>query len=71
MSAIWEYLEEEPFKHDFDNVEQYTKEHELGWPYGDHEIRSKVAPLKKDWTDVLGKDFSEQINQSFKWINNL
>ena len=71
MNKIWEHLGEAPFKHDFNNVEQYTVEHELGWLYGDHEIRNKVEPLKKDWHEVLGKDFSEQIHQSFKWINSL
>jgi hypothetical protein len=71
MDSIWKYLQETPFKHNFNNVEQYTKEHELGWPYGDHEIRNKVEPLKKDWQEILGKDFSEQIYQSFKWINSL
>ena len=71
MNEIWKYLEEESFNHDFNNVEQYTKEHELGWPYGDHEIRNKAAPLEKDWNKILGKDFSEQIYESFKWINGL
>jgi hypothetical protein len=46
-------------------------EHEIGWPYGDHVIRNKVEPLEKDWNQLLGKEFSEQINQSFKWINSL
>ena len=71
MNSIWKYLEEKPFDHDFDNVEQYTVEHELGWPYGDHEIRNKVEPLKKDYSEILGKEFSEKINESFKWINSL
>jgi sulfotransferase len=59
------------FPHDFENVEQYTKEHELGWPYGDHEIRNKVAPVKPDWNEVLGEQLSEQISKSFNWINQL
>jgi sulfotransferase len=71
MNKVWEYLEEEPFDHNFDNVEQYTVEHELGWPYGDHEIRNQVKPLENDWSRTLGKDFSEKINESFKWINDL
>jgi sulfotransferase len=71
MNEVWEYLEEKPFKHDFNNVEQYTIEHELGWPYGDHEIRNQVKPLENDWSKILGKDFSEKIHESFKWINSL
>ena len=71
MAAIWNYLGLESPAHDFDNVVQYTKEHELGWPYGDHEIRAKVESVPADWHDVLGKDFSNSINQSFQWIKEL
>jgi sulfotransferase len=71
MKKIWNYLDETPFKHDFHNVAQYTTEHELGWPYGDHKIKNQVAPLPKDWHDVLGRDFSEKIHESFKWIKSL
>lgn len=71
MQDIWSYLGIGQVTHDFEKVEQYTKEHELGWPYGDHEIRSKVAPLKADWNEVLGDQLSSGIHQSFNWINQL
>jgi sulfotransferase len=71
MESIWEYLEEEPFTHDFDNVEQFTQENEVGFPYGDHTIRSKVRPLEKDWNTVLGRQLSDTVKQKFDWINRL
>lgn len=71
MNAVWDYLEMDRFEVNPNNVEQYTDEHELGWPYGEHKIRSVVKPLKPDWHNVLGKQFSEQIKQSFDWINQL
>jgi len=71
MAEVWEYLEEEPFKHDFQNVEQYTKEHEIGWPYGDHTIRKEVKPLPKDWDLVLGRNLADAIAQKFNWITTL
>lgn len=71
MKEIWEYLGEEPFKHDFNNVAQYTVEHEVGWPYGDHTIRQTVEPLPKDWEAVLGKSLCDALNQKFNWINDL
>jgi sulfotransferase len=71
MNKVWSYLDMEPVKHDLSNVIQYTKEHELGWPYGDHEIRSEVKPLRPDWHDTLGRQLSEQINQKFSWIHAL
>ena len=71
MAEVWAYLGEEPFQHDFNNVEQYTQEHELGWPYGDHSIRSEVKPLVQDWDTVLGRPLADAINQKFNWIKDL
>jgi len=71
MAKVWDYLDMAAPSHDFNSVEQYTKEHELGWPYGEHEIRPKVAPVKPDWHEVLGKPFSDQIAQTFNWIIDL
>jgi sulfotransferase len=71
MAAVWDYLGESFTDHDFDNVEQYTKEHELGWPYGDHAVRSKVEPLKPDWHDTLGRQLSQMLAEKFSWVNEL
>ena len=71
MNKVWEYLGEKPFTHNTSNVEQYTQEHDVGFPYGDHVIRQEVKPLKKDWHETLGRPLSEQLNQKFNWINNL
>jgi sulfotransferase len=71
MNKVWEYLGEEPFIHNTKHVEQYTQEHELGWPFGDHTIRQEVKPLKPDWHETLGRQLSEALNQKFQWINEL
>jgi hypothetical protein len=71
MKKIWNYLGEDFSNHDFNNVEQYTQEVDVGWPYGDHTIRGKVEPLPKDWNVVLGKPISDTLQQKFDWINNL
>jgi sulfotransferase len=71
MDKVWEYLGEEPFKHDFNNVAQYTHEVDVGWPYGDHTIRQAVKPLPKEWNDIIGRDLANVINQKFEWINQL
>ena len=71
MNKVWDYLQLKAPKHNFNNVSQYTTEHELGWPYGDHIIRNKVEPVRQDWDEILGKEFSRQIDESFKWITNL
>ncbi len=72
MRGVWEFLGEDPFDgHDFDNVEQYTHEHEVGWPYGDHTVRGKVEPLVADWHDTLGRPLSDMLHQKFAWITDL
>lgn len=71
MNKVWEYLGEEPFIHNTSNVEQYTEEYDIGFPYGDHKIRPKVEPLVKDWHEILGQNLSDQVHQKFNWINKL
>jgi len=72
MDAVHTYLGEEAFTYNPGNVEQYTSEWDgQWWPYGDHTIRSTIAPLKPDWNEVLGKQLSEAINQKFSWVNDL
>jgi sulfotransferase len=71
MEKVWNYLGMDPIVHDTDNVLQYTKEHELGWPYGDHQVRPQVRPLEPDWHQTLGKELSEVLRQKFNWINEL
>jgi sulfotransferase len=71
MNKIWEYLGEKPFIHNIENVKQYTHEHDVGFPYGEHTIRQSVKPLEENWNNVLGREMSEQIKQKFKWIEKL
>jgi sulfotransferase len=71
MQAVWEYLAMDFDGHDFNNVEQYTQEIEIGFPYGDHTIRKEVKPLPTEWNQILGKTLSDAIDQKFGWINSL
>jgi hypothetical protein len=71
MSKVWEYMGMDPIIHNVSNIEQYTHEHELGWPHGDHSVRSEVTPLVPDWDKTLGRNLSEGIHQKFNWIQNL
>jgi sulfotransferase len=71
MNRVWEYLGIDPIIHNTENVEQYTQEHELGWPFGDHQIKQQVRPLKPDWHETLGRQLSETLNQKLQWVNSL
>jgi len=68
MKGIYEFLEESPFDHDFDNVEQVTKEddHRYGIP-GLHEIRRKVEPAAPQWPKYLGNMADRYVRLNHLW----
>lgn len=71
MTGIYQFLGISDFMHDFDNVEQSTKEDDQVYGiYGDHVIRKQVKPLKSDAERILGKDVCKWLNDNFAWYNN-
>lgn len=55
MKDVYEFLGEEYFDHDFDNILQYTKENDAEHGFTDlHTIRPKIAPVKDDSQEILG-----------------
>jgi sulfotransferase len=70
MERIYSYLGQPYYDgHDFDNVEQITKEDDSVYGiYGDHIIRQKIEPLKKDYIQILGKPTCEFIKNKYKWF---
>lgn len=69
MKRIYNFLEVPYFQHDFNNVEQITKEDdEVYGIYGDHKIKSKIEPLKPDYKDVLGVGACNWIKSNYQWF---
>ncbi len=69
MKQIYEFLGEEYYAHDFDNVEQVTFEDDSVHGIKDlHKIRSKVAPVASDWERVIGPRFKRLESLNF-WKN--
>lgn len=69
MERIYGYLELPYFEHDFNNVEQITKEDDAVYGiYGDHKIKNKIEPLKIDYKEVLGVNASNWIKTNYKWF---
>ncbi len=55
LAEIYHFLEEPPFRHDFDRVEQVTREDDAVFGFNDlHTIRAKVKPLPSQWPHILG-----------------
>lgn len=68
MDKVWEFLEMSPIKHDFNNVEQLTKEDDSTTPYGNlHDIRPIVEPVNDDSLSILGKDICNKFKYSEVW----
>lgn len=68
MENIYEFLDEEPFTHDFNNVEQVTQENDdiHGIP-GLHIIRPKVEPVIVDAKSLIGEIAYNKFNDAHFW----
>lgn len=70
MRRIYDYLEIPAFDgHDFDNVEQVTKEDDAIYGFSSlHSIRKKIEPVvKQAGKQYLGAEVCAQIKQSHQW----
>jgi sulfotransferase len=69
MKGIYEFLELDPYSHNFNAVEQYTHEDDSvhGMPL--HDIRSQVKPIKDDSNTVLGSALVKQYTGTEFWRN--
>lgn len=69
MRGVYEYLELPNFNHDFDNIEQITKEDdEVYGVFGDHKIRTKLEPVRSKAKELLGRDVTDWIYNNYKWF---
>lgn len=62
MRRIYDFLGEEPFDHNFSNVEQVTKEDDVNVHRipGLHTIRPTVMPVPKRAVDILGPQLAHK-----------
>ena len=69
MEKIYNYIGLESFKHNFDNVEQTIKEDDSVYGLSPtlHTIKNKVQPLTPDYTEILGKQVCDWIDNQFAW----
>ena len=69
MNKVYDYFEIERFEHDFNNIEQITKEDDrIHGPFGDHKIRREVRPLKSEAIEILGTDNCDYIREKYDWF---
>ena len=69
IDRVYDYLGVNPFAHDFNNVQQITVEDDSVYGiYGDHNIKSKIEPLKNDYKEILGQAACDWIKNNYKWF---
>ena len=67
MQAIYKFLGEEWFEHDFDHVAQVTWENDaVHGLKGLHEIRPKVEPVPPQYPKILGRT-AEKYKGPYVW----
>jgi hypothetical protein len=71
MKLVYDYLELPYFNHNFNNVEQYTKEDDEGVHRipNLHSIRPIVNPVPHDSEKTLGKFLSDKYKNLEIWRN--
>ena len=71
MQKVYDFIGEPYCELDYNNIQQMTVENDrisdFGI-YGDHTIRPKVEPLKKDWDELLGTAISNNVKANYKWF---
>jgi sulfotransferase len=69
MTRIYKHFDLPYFQHNFDNIEQVTKEDdEVYGVFGDHTIRTKLEPLQSQAKKILGTDVCDWIYNNYKWF---
>jgi sulfotransferase len=69
MTKIYQYLGIPHFKHDFDNIEQVTKEDdEIYGAFGDHTIRKQLKLTPSKAKSLLTADVCNWIYTNYEWF---
>lgn len=68
MKQIYDYIEIPYYKHDFNNVQQFTYENDVFYrPFGEHLVRGKIEVIPDDYLSILGKHNCDYITQKYAW----
>jgi sulfotransferase len=68
MRKIYAYLQIPKHEHDFENIQQLTKEDDAIYGvFGNHEIKPKLAMVPDRQVEVLGANLVNAVKQAFNW----
>ena len=68
IKMVYDYLEEEPFNHDFNNLVKEVEEDDSYFGvYGSHKVSKQIKPNSQKWESVLSPQTGANIKNSNKW----
>jgi sulfotransferase len=69
MERIYAYLETPFYQHDFNNIEQVTKEDDAVYGLSSdlHKINKKLELPMPDYKQILGEDICKYLYENYKW----
>lgn len=69
MNEVYDILNIDRYEHNFNNVEQVTKENDVIHALDNdlHTIKNKVEPLVDDYINILGEDACNFIDTEYAW----
>ena len=69
MNQVYDILGEERYQHNFNNIEQITKENDVlhGLDNDLHTIKNEVKPLVDTYEEIIGKDACDMIDNEHAW----
>jgi sulfotransferase len=73
LNKIYEYLGEEVFEHNFENIQKTViEDHSHFGIFGNHSVKRKLGEFKEnDWADIYDREVSKRIIQSNEWYFNV
>jgi len=69
INRVYNYFGLPEYEHDFNNITQITKEDDAIYGvFGDHTIKPKIEEVKVVYDEILGKDVSDNIVNTYPWF---
>jgi hypothetical protein len=70
FKALYDFIGEEYYQHDFDNIEQTIRENDAGYGWGSdlHEIKTgKLRPAASEAYQIIGRDWATKLHDTEFW----
>ncbi len=73
MDEVYDILNLERYNHNFNNIEQTTKENDVIHALDNnlHTIRNKVEPLKDNYIEIIGQEACDRIDTEYEWYQKI